>query len=978
MKYWKRYLCFAFLFLMSFQIQATHDAGGDLSYTCLGNNHYQVKLKLYRDCNGINAPGTASVNVIGGNTCSGFSQGLPLNKISVVDVPTVCSSVMGQTSCHGGTLPGYEEHTYTGVLDLSGLSPGCTWTASYSNCCRNSAITNLVSATSSNFYIETAFLGAGTVTCNSSPEFGNMPIFVTCDTLAYTLSNAVIEADGDSIVYSLINPLSGINNPIPFVAGFSANNPLSTVSGVSLDAVSGQLSFTPSGYQVAVVDVLAQEYRNGVLIGYTQRSMQIIVTTCSNQHFSLDTVHQVLNGLAYAQGTSTVFYACPGEDLDFRLILSDPDTIDTLSLATTYSSLLQVYPNASINVTYPSSSNNAFIYVFIPGVQNKGFSLAFTDNSCPIANTQSFSFLVLPDSNCASIGGRIAVDSNANCLVSPLEPAYIDAIVAISKGNFITYASPDINGSYSAVVDTGSYSIQVLPLHPYWAACISPVTANLPVFGNNVTVDFAMQASVLCPLMQVDIAAPVLLHCMSNYYSVHYCNQGTVAAVGAYIEVELDTLFVIDSTTHPIANQLGSTYTFNLGNMPIGHCGIFRIYGTLDPVCDSSNFGRTHCATAHIYPDTICISNPLWSGADLEVEAQCTADSVAFRIVNKGQQGMLAAQNYWVIEDDIIFQVSPNNILLPSNTATSWYQFPATGATYRLEIDQVPHHPWTKQVSKTIEGCQAPAYSNLPISLGFVNMFSPNDAAPFLSINCQQNVGSWDPNDKQAFPKGYANAHYIEANVDLKYRIRFQNTGTYLAANIVVVDTLSAHLNPATFVPTAASHAYSWRMLDQGVVEFRFNNIMLPDSGSNQTASHGFVDFRIQQKANNSIGTIIYNQAAIYFDNNSPIITNQTYHRVGENFIVITGTERLLLPDVQVKVYPNPFQRYTTIEVLGDRIYKNIALEVFDVTGKLVQQIQNNNAQQILLHRNAMPQGLYFYRLLVDGQLLNTGKLLVH
>ena len=34
-------------------LRATHVAGGDISYQCLGGNQYQIKLRLYRDCQAI-------------------------------------------------------------------------------------------------------------------------------------------------------------------------------------------------------------------------------------------------------------------------------------------------------------------------------------------------------------------------------------------------------------------------------------------------------------------------------------------------------------------------------------------------------------------------------------------------------------------------------------------------------------------------------------------------------------------------------------------------------------------------------------------------------------------------------------------------------------------------------------------------------------------------------------------------------------
>ncbi|MFM7901912.1 MAG: hypothetical protein ACKPAD_07985, partial [Bacteroidota bacterium] len=44
---------------------ASHLAGGEITYQWLQGNTYQFTLNLYRDCQGIPAPGSASLNYQG-------------------------------------------------------------------------------------------------------------------------------------------------------------------------------------------------------------------------------------------------------------------------------------------------------------------------------------------------------------------------------------------------------------------------------------------------------------------------------------------------------------------------------------------------------------------------------------------------------------------------------------------------------------------------------------------------------------------------------------------------------------------------------------------------------------------------------------------------------------------------------------------------------------------------------------------------
>ena len=175
-----------------------------------------------------------------------------------------------------------------------------------------------------------------------------------------------------------------------------------------------------------------------------------------------------------------------------------------------------------------------------------------------------------------------------------------------------------------------------------------------------------------------------------------------------------------------------------------------------------------------------------------------------------------------------------------------------------------------------------------------------------------------------------------------------------------------------------ASHDYTWDLSREGVLSVTFNNIMLPDSNANEMLSHGFVEFTIQQRPNNPLGTVIYNQAGIYFDFNAPIITNQTYHTIGENFVsvLITGQDETLVNEnIQVKVYPNPFRTQTILEVEGGD-YEQLKLTVYDLTGRNLVQYHSTD-DKIQIQRGNLPQGVYIYQLKGDGGLINTGKLII-
>jgi len=180
--------------------------------------------------------------------------------------------------------------------------------------------------------------------------------------------------------------------------------------------------------------------------------------------------------------------------------------------------------------------------------------------------------------------------------------------------------------------------------------------------------------------------------------------------------------------------------------------------------------------------------------------------------------------------------------------------------------------------------------------------------------------------------------------------------------------------------PGTTSHDYRYDIEASNIAVFHFENIMLPDSNVNEAASHGFIKFNIEQQADNPIGTLIENNAGIYFDFNEPIITNTVFHTIGEDFRGIV-TSIITPPEVEeagisVNVFPNPFDKYTRFEVQGEAV-KELQLNVYDMVGRRVLQQHSTHQQHITIKRNDLPPGVYVFRLIDEKQQLATGKLII-
>lgn len=595
------------------------------------------------------------------------------------------------------------------------------------------------------------------------------------------------------------------------------------------------------------------------------------------------------------------------------------------------------------------------------------YAVTVTDaNGCSATDSYYFDYDL---DDCGTIQGKVFADFNNNCLFNSGDQGLQQFTVRIEDAAGATYyAYTDQSGNYSVSFPSGTYTVGVVLNNSAWTPCQPTYSVNVP-FGATVTRDLALQADVLCPALQVDVAANFLRRCIGdNYYHVSYCNQGTATAEDAYLELTLDPFLNFLSASIPATALGNNRFRFDLGDVAVTACGSFWIRVQVD--C-AAELGQTHCVEAVIFPHDPCPpADPQWSGASVRLRAECLGSELVFRAQNVGTAPMTANLNYVIIEDAVMLMSNPGDPLGQGEDRLL-FTAPANGATWRIEANQEPFHPGASQPSLSVEGCA----TGQNFSLGFVNQFESDDADLWKDIDCRENVGSYDPNDKQGFPRGYGAQHYIKPGVDIEYLIRFQNTGTDTAFQVVIRDTLSPWLDPGSVAPGASSHPYRFDYYGDGYLKFVFDPIALPDSNVNQAGSQGFVSFRVKQRADVPLETDIFNQAAIYFDANPPVITNKTQHRVGESFVTVSAWSPGL-PGLQLSIQPNPAVTYALLQLQGLPADAEWQVELLDGLGRPVLREQAVGSSW-RLERGALPSGLYLLRVLRDGKLLGTGKVVL-
>jgi hypothetical protein len=191
-------------------------------------------------------------------------------------------------------------------------------------------------------------------------------------------------------------------------------------------------------------------------------------------------------------------------------------------------------------------------------------------------------------------------------------------------------------------------------------------------------------------------------------------------------------------------------------------------------------------------------------------------------------------------------------------------------------------------------------------------------------------VNSYDPNDKTCLQGNYVSPDKIGEFVH--YVIRFENTGTFPAENIVVKDMIdNTKFDVSSLVPLHASHNYVTRISGNNV-EFIFENINLPfDDATND----GYVSFKIKTLPSLVVGNTFSNTANIYFDYNFPIVTNTA----------TTTIAALNNPSFEFtnyfSLYPNPTANELNIS-LKSAIEIN-SIQIYNTIGQLVT-VQTGNA----------------------------------
>jgi hypothetical protein len=231
-------------------------------------------------------------------------------------------------------------------------------------------------------------------------------------------------------------------------------------------------------------------------------------------------------------------------------------------------------------------------------------------------------------------------------------------------------------------------------------------------------------------------------------------------------------------------------------------------------------------------------------------------------------------------------------------------------------------------------------------------------------------VSSFDPNNKEAAPNGKGKEGFIPTNTPMTYTINFQNTGTAPARNITIVDSLESDIEASSFHMITSTHnAVVYK--EGKVLKFRFNDIYLPDSGSNYYGSMGSVTFGVLPIRDLAPGTEIKNRANIYFDYNDPIITNYALNTIEYP----TNIQKVTFGSIEAKVFPNPTNTALNIKVENNA---SITVTMMDMLGRTVAN-ESSDKGNISIAAQNLAAGMYLLNIRdAAGNQQNTKVMVKH
>jgi PKD repeat protein len=733
--------------------------------------------------------------------------------------------------------------------------------------------------------------------CNSSPLFlFETPSFV-CLSASTVMSLAAYDLDGDSLSYSLVACQKSDTASNLYGAGYSPQQPMGPQWDVQLDSITGELIIDPNPGSVwvsATICVQVEEFRNGLSLGTITHDFALgVYNTCTsggpNNKPIVDQL-QVLGG-----GTLTgarEITMCESDTLVFQVSAYDTDQNQILIVDS-----LEDFPG--LTVTYSGSNPILTEYTLVTDrTTDFHFPIMVWDNHCPIRGNTLDHILIKVRDNC--LGGTIT-DADCGTAQGAID---LDVWGGLPPFQFL-WSTGDTTEDISNIVP-GMYSVQVTDannrifidsfLVNSISISINPILTLPNCMDQQGMIHTAITGAVPPYTYQWNTGATSdsLANLSSGGYSLTITDSLGCPRHEAFVLKRPDSCFNIiqgryyedrNGNCQFDGNDLAKPYEFihvvNGTNVFTDKDGFYRLELETGPYLWEvfpTRWQHGICPPSLSYQETFTQTGGKLLDKDFAIETDSVIEQRISYSMSRPRPGFSVAH---------ILKVH-NGGNLPTNSRLTWthdsiFQFSSAIPT------PTAYDPISRTASwdfSTFQAYDVRVLTYIPSTVRLNRAFA-NQAIvyPIVGDTIPANnvvdlggwtVGSFDPNDKQVRPAGEGALGFVPLETQaLTYTVRFQNTGTDTAFFVVIRDTIDPHLDIFSYQREMESHPYHLQILEDSILVFTFNHINLPDSARDLAGSQGFVQFTLQAENNLLSGTQIRNRAAIYFDFNEPIITNE-------------------------------------------------------------------------------------------------------
>ena len=593
------------------------------------------------------------------------------------------------------------------------------------------------------------------------------------------------------------------------------------------------------------------------------------------------------------------------------------------------------------------------------------YTLSYYGNQTGSSYSACFTDSVFIPENCGTVSGLVFEDLNNDGVQDMGENPVPGIYVNLSDGQT---AVTDPNGMYSFFVGYGTYTVNITPpvaifscggFYTDTASVSSPASGSYTVTTsvttpNAIDNDFGIHHGASpCGLISGFVFDD------TNNNGVQ--DAGEIGKPGVQIYVSgVGYAYTDFAGNYSIEVPVGGTYTVSM-MLPGGsfYCGWGSGSSTPSSV-------QTFPTSPTDYTVTTSVGSPTSSGNDFGCHNSSYFDVGVYSVwsyncIHAGQCidvfmdfktfgtitdtctlrlefDPLLSFNWAMINPDVIGSNFIEWHFTAATVPSSWY---CMGMNFCLDSAAVAGQTLAWTATYDCDGDGGACAGNDTVVRTWTVMSGPAKSG----INSLQTMHVFHPqgNETNIFPD----------NDYFSYVINYQNYLSEDVNHVVIVDTLSEHLDVNTVTrPFGNDMDVQFYIQEPNILIWEMNTIALNDTSQGINGSFGFVQYNVSLKPNLPVGTVIENQAHIYMNHKEPVSTNKSELTI-VNQLSIQDAEN----EIEALIYPNPTSNSLFIQVLEDEEVSNVS--VIDALGNTVFT-QNTSNKDISISMENLPAGIYF------------------